>query len=69
MPKTTLQLTLTKDQFDDLSNALEDYRDQFAQRAGESEFDLLLGSAYWEDRAQEIQELLERILQSPSFWL
>ncbi len=53
-----LSLSLTIDQYDDLTTALEDRRDGLRKMAGEAVNGFGLGAGYWNGRAEEVQDLL-----------
>lgn len=53
-----LSLSLTTDQYDDLTTALEAHRDGLRRIAGQAANGFGLGSGYWNGRAEEVQELL-----------
>ena len=56
-----LSLSLTTDQYDDLTTALEDHRDGLRRMAGEAANGFGLGAGYWNGRADEVQELLSSV--------
>lgn len=64
MPKQILHLELTKDQVADLMNALEDHRDDFRTKSKEAARGFGLDIAYWNSRAEEVQQLLELVMTS-----
>lgn len=56
-----LSLSLTTDQYDDLTTALEDHRDGLRRLAGEASNGFGLGAGYWTERAGEVQNLLDAV--------
>lgn len=58
-----LTLPLNDDQFRDLTNALEDYRDYFLRQAQEASLGFGLDAQYWSGRAEEIEKIRTMVLE------
>jgi hypothetical protein len=56
-----IHLSLSDDQYDDLTSALEAHRDSMQQFAKESVLGFGLDSTYWSHRVTEVQDLLEAV--------
>ena len=61
MTRQRLNLFLSHDQFENLSNALEDHRDGFTEMANGATSGFALDSAYWKGRTEQVHELLVSI--------
>ncbi|HJX78286.1 hypothetical protein [Glutamicibacter sp.] len=59
--RKNIHLSLSHDQYDDLTSALETHRDSLQQFAQESVNGFGLDTAYWSHRVAEVQDLLEAV--------
>lgn len=60
-PRKDINLSLSTDQYDDLTTALESHRDGTQRLAEESRSGFGLEEAYWTNRVSEIQQLLDTV--------
>lgn len=61
-PRKDIHLSLTGDQYDDLTSALETQRNSFEQFATDANNGFgYLDTAYWTQRATEVQQLLDTV--------
>lgn len=60
-PRKDINLSLSTDQYDDLTSALEGHRTGIQQLADEAKLGFGLDEAYWSNRVAEVQELLDTV--------
>jgi len=60
-PRKDIKLSLSTDQYDDLTSALEGHRIGMQQLADEAKLGFGLDEAYWRNRVAEVQELLDTV--------
>lgn len=60
-PRKDLHLSLSQDQYDDLTSALETHRNELQRFADSSSSGFGLDLAYWTRRVDEVQELLDSV--------
>lgn len=60
-PRRDINLSLSNDQYDDLTSALEGHRAGIQQLADEAKLGFGLDEAYWSNRVTEVQELLDTV--------
>lgn len=60
-PRQDINLSLSADQYDDLTSALEGHRSGIQQLADEAKLGFGLDEAYWSNRVAEVQELLDTV--------
>lgn len=61
-PRKDIHLSLTGDQYDDLTSALETQRNSFEQFAADAGNGFgYLDTAYWTQRAAEVQQLIDTV--------
>lgn len=56
-----IHLSLTNDQLDDLTSALEAHRDSFKKLAADAKLGFGLDAPYWEGRVADVQDLLDAV--------
>lgn len=62
IPRKDIHLSLTGDQYDDLTSALESQRNSFEQFAADAGNGFgYLDTAYWTQRATEVQQLIDTV--------
>ena len=61
-PRKDIYLSLTGDQYDDLTSALETQRNSFEQFAADANNGFgYLDTAYWTQRVNEVQQLIDTV--------
>lgn len=62
IPRKDIHLSLTGDQYDDLTSALETQRNSFEQFAADASNGFgFLDTAYWTHRVTEVQQLIDTV--------
>ena len=56
-----IHLSLTNDQLDDLTSALEAHRDGFRKLAADAKLGFGLDASYWDGRVADVQNLLDTV--------